>query len=486
MFRTKLKNASIAITFNDLVLLPGFTRSEPNEIDLTTYFSKNIKLKIPFSSAPMDTVTGSELAIALALQGGIGILHRNCSAENEVEMAKKVKRAGSYIIRDVLTISPNQTIEEAITLMTRHNIHGLPVVDKDKMLIGIITWRDVRFTARDQFVKNVMTPREKIISANDGITVEKAKRILQEHRIEKLPIVDSNGRLLGLITYRDLRMQEKYPNSIRDEEGRLRVGAAISPFDLRRAKMLEPFVDVLVIDVAHAHNANVISAVKRIIEEVSVDVVVGNIGTYEAAEYYITKIDDVAGFRVGLGSGSICTTTVITRAFAPTLFATVNVADAVNDYKVRLPVIADGGIRTPGDIALALALGASAVMMGNIFAGCKESLSKLVSIGGVFYKEYYGMGSARAKAKRAALDRYSIPSKDIVEGVEGLVPYRGGVEDVVREFVAGLKAAMGYAGANNIRDMWEKARVAFVTPLGLNESKPHDIIIPQQKMSWGY
>ncbi|HDI52698.1 MAG TPA: CBS domain-containing protein, partial [Candidatus Bathyarchaeota archaeon] len=365
---------------------------------------------------------------------------------------------------------------ELLRMMEQHRIHGFPVVEDDNRLVGIVTWRDVRLADPQLKVRDVMT--KDVITATEDITLEEAKRILHRHRIEKLPIVDEEGRVRGLITMRDITLKGTYPNAVRDDQGRLICAAAISPFDLRRAKALDKYVDILVVDVAHFHNKNCFEAAKRLLKEVSAEVIVGNIGTYEAAEDCITKLDGVAGLRVGIGSGSICTTSIVTRAGSPTLYAVAQAADAVRDYGADIPVMADGGIRNPGDVAVALAVGASCVMMGNVFAGCTESPGRLIALEGRYYKEYYGMGSAAARKKRYALDRYSQPSKTITEGVEGWVPYRGPVSEIVAEFVGGLKAAMGYVGARTIPEMWEKARLALVTERGADELKPHDILLP--------
>lgn len=475
-FRDKLFKAVQALTFNDVLLLPGFTSVEPSEVDVRSRATRKVRLNVPFISSPMDTVTESDMAIALARQGGLGVLHRNCSIEAEVEMARRVKRAEALIIRDVVTVGPDITVEELLRLMEAHNIHGFPVVEDDEKLIGIVTARDVRLADPSLRVRDVMT--RNVITAREDITLEEAKRVLHRERIEKLPIIDEEGRVRGLITMRDITLKGTYPNAIRDEEGRLICAAAISPFDLPRAKALDKYVDVLVTDVAHFHNRNCFEAAKKLLKEVSAEVVVGNIGTYEAAEDCITKLDGIGGLRVGIGSGSICTTSVVTRAGSPTLFAVSQAADAVRDYGADIPIIADGGIRNPGDVAVALAMGASSTMMGNVFAGCRESPGRLVALEGRYYKEYYGMGSAAAKRKRYALDRYSQPSKTIDEGVEGWVPYRGTVADIVSEFVGGLQAAMGYVGAGNITQMWEKARLALVTERGAEELKPHDILLP--------
>jgi len=475
-FRSKFEDAEKAFTFNDVLLLPGWTTVEPAQADVRTRVSRNITLNIPLVASPMDTVTEAEMAIALAREGAIGVLHRNCSAKEEVAMARSVKRAEALIIRDVITVNPDTTVDELLKLMEEHNIKGFPVVENEDRLVGIVTWRDVRLAEIGLKVKDVMT--KSVVTGSEETSLEEAMKILHEHRIEKLPIIDESRRVKGLITMKDITLKGTYQDAVRDEEGRLICAAAISPFDLPRAKALDRYVDILVLDVSHFHNSNCFDAAKEILREVEADVIVGNIGTYEAAEDVITKLDGVAGLRVGIGSGSICSTSVVTRAGAPTLYATSRVADAVKKYGADIPIIADGGIRNPGDIAVAMAVGASCAMMGNVFAGCRESPGRLVAMEGRYYKEYYGMGSERARKKRYAQDRYSQPSKSISEGVEGWVPYRGPVKDILGEFTGGLKAAMGYVGAKTIPEMWEKARLALITERGAQEAAPHDIMRP--------
>ncbi len=474
-FRDKLSSSTQAATFNDVILLPGWTSIEPDEANVNTYITSDLKLNIPLVSSPMDTVTEAEMAIALARQGGIGFIHRNCDIEAQVNMVKRVKRAESYIMSEVITIEGDKTVADAVKIMKEENIHGLPVLDEKQNLVGICTWRDVRFADDNLLVREIMTPE--VITAPKDISIEAAKKLLHQHRIEKLPVVD-DGQLIGLITIKDLILKGKFPNSSRDKEGALLCGAAISPFDLERAKKLDKFVDILITDVAHFHTKNCFDACKKLLKEISTPIIVGSIGTYEAAMDCITKLEGIHGLRAGIGSGSICSTAVVTRAGSPTLFATASCADANRDAGTDLPIIADGGIKNPGDTALALAVGASVCMMGNVFAGTKESPGRLVALEGRYYKQYYGMGSEAAKQKRYALDRYSQPSKTIAEGVEGWVPYRGPLEETVQEFIGGLKAAMGYAGAQVIPELWEKAKLAVLTPAGSRELSPHDIFLP--------
>lgn len=475
-FRTKFENAEKALTFNDVLLLPGWTTLEPDQAIVKSRVSQNIDLNVPFIASPMDTVTEAEMAIALAREGALGVLHRNCSVKEEVDMARSVKRAEAVIIRDVVTVTPDVTVEELLKRMEDHNIKGFPVVEEKDKLVGIVTWRDVRLAEPNLKIKDVMT--ERVVTGTEETTLEEAMKILHEHRIEKLPIVDNSNRVKGLITMRDITLKGTYLEAIRDDEGRLICAAAISPFDFPRAQALDKYVDVLILDVSHFHNKNCFDAAKKVLKKVRAEVIVGNIGTFQAAEDIITKLDGVAGLRVGIGSGSICSTSVITRAGAPTLYATSQVADAVSQYEAKIPIIADGGMRNPGDVAVAMAVGASCVMMGNVFAGCRESPGRLVAMEGRYYKEYYGMGSERAKKKRFVQDRYSQPSKSISEGVEGWVPYRGPVKDIIAEFTGGLRASMGYVGAFTIQEMWEKAKLALVTESGAKEAAPHDILRP--------
>jgi IMP dehydrogenase len=475
-FRSKFENAEKALTFNDVLLLPGWTTLEPSEASVKTRVTTNVELNIPLIASPMDTVTEAEMAIALAREGSMGVLHRNCSAEEELDMARKVKRAEAVIIRDVVTVSPDMTVEELLSMMETHNIKGFPVVEGEGKLQGIVTWRDVRLAESKLKIRDVMT--EEVVTGTEDTEIEEAMKILHEHRIEKLPIVDKDNRVQGLITMKDITLKGDFKEAVRDEDGRLLCAAAISPFDLPRAQLLDKYVDVMVLDVSHFHNKNCFDATKKILKEVSADVIVGNIGTYQAAEDIITQLDGVAGLRVGIGSGSICSTSVVTRAGAPTLFATSNVADAVKTYGADIPIIADGGIRNPGDVAVAMAVGASAAMMGNVFAGCRESPGRLVAMEGRYYKEYYGMGSAKARQKRFVQDRYSKPSKSINEGVEGWVPFKGPVKEILDEFTGGLKAAMGYVGASTVQEIWEKAKLALVTDSGAKEAAPHDIFRP--------
>jgi IMP dehydrogenase len=475
-FRSKFENAEKALTFSDVLLLPGWTTLEPSDADVKTKMTTNVELNIPLIASPMDTVTEAEMAIALAREGSLGVLHRNCSAKEEVDMARRVKRAEAVIIRDVVTVGPDMTVAELLSMMEEHGIKGFPVVEDSGELQGIVTWRDVRLADSNLRIRDVMT--EEVVTGNEDTEIDEAMKILHEHRIEKLPIVDKDNRVQGLITMKDITLKGTFKEAVRDEQGRLLCAAAISPFDLPRAKALDRYVDVMVLDVSHFHNKNCFDATKKVLKEVSADVIVGNIGTYQAAEDIITQLDGVAGLRVGIGSGSICSTSIVTRAGAPTLFATSQVADAVKDYESDLPIIADGGIRNPGDVAVAMAVGASAAMMGNVFAGCRESPGRLVAMEGRYYKEYYGMGSAKARQKRFAQDRYSKPSKSVNEGVEGWVPFRGPVKEILDEFTGGLKAAMGYLGASTIPEVWEKAKLALITEHGARDAAPHDIFRP--------
>jgi len=476
-FLNKFKGIQIAFTFRDVMILPGRAEVEPTEVDVTTHVTKSHKLNVPFVSSPMDTVTETEMAISIARQGGLGVVHRNCSVEEQVEMTKHVKRAEAVIIRDVITIAPEDTVGKALELMEKHTISGLPVVDGTR-LVGIVTGRDVRFAQAGLLIKQVMT--QNVVKANEGIEIEEAQKLLRDHKIEKLPIVNKVGELAGLITFKDILLRGQYPNAARDENGQLLCAAAVSPFDLERAKKLDAYADILITDVSHFHNANVFKATRKIMSEVSAEIIVGNIGTYDAAEDAITELENVSGFRVGIGSGSICTTTEVTKAGSPTLFATAQVADAVAKYGADIPVIADGGIRTSGDVAIALAAGASAVMIGNLLARCRESPGTLITIGGRYYKQYRGMGSPSARAKRYTLDRYSMPSKGVSEGVEGWVPYKGEVSIVLEELVSGLRASMGYAGAANIQELWRKTRLAAISPSGAEEARAHDILLPSE------
>ncbi|MGC8680041.1 MAG: IMP dehydrogenase [Candidatus Micrarchaeia archaeon] len=469
----KFNTAPTVFNFEDIMILPGLSKVEPNNIKISTKFSKNIKLNIPFVSSPMDTVTEAQMAIILARLGGIGVIHRNCSTEEEVAMVQQVKRSESFIIKDVVTIDKDAKVSEATELMKKNNISGLPVVENGK-LVGIITGRDVRFCDQNIKVSEAMT--KDVVSVKKDIKEAEAIETLKSNRIEKLPVVDENNNLFGLITYRDIILREQYIDATRDNEGRLAVAAAISPFDLDRAKKLSKYADALLIDVAHFYNSNVISATKKIMSEVdNIDIIIGNLGTREEVLDSISQLEDVAGLRMGIGSGSICITTDVTKAGAPTLFAVSQAADALEELGSDIPIIADGGIRNPGDVAAALAFGASSAMMGYVLASCKESPSALTQIGGKYYKTHRGMGSPAARAKRMALDRYATFSKNIAEGIELLIPYTGEVSDVIAEFTSGIKAAMGYAGASNIEEMKRNARIAKVAQKRSAKIKIEDI-----------
>ncbi len=472
-FSSKLDSAPLAATFGDFILLPGKAAVEPSEVDLSTRISPSMSLAIPLISSPMDTVTEVDMAVGMARLGGLGVVHRNCPVEEQVAMVRAVKRAESFIIRDVVTVAPDQTVSDARALMDARGISGLPVV-ADGRLVGIVTRRDVAFAAdQSRPIREIMTVDP--VTVGPDVTPQEAKALMGQHKVEKLPVVDRDGTLLGLITARDIFSMESRPESTRDREGRLAVAAAVSPFDLERARALDRWVDALFTDVAHFHNEAAMSAAARMAREVSADLFVGNVGTREAAEEALSRVDPVAGLRVGMASGSICTTGEVTGVAAPTLFAVAQAADAAEALGSDASIIADGGIRGPGEAAKALAAGASAVMLGYALAGSREAPGQPLMFGGRMYKFYRGMGSPSARRRRYALDRYSRPSKEIAEGIEGLVPYRGDLETVVRKFVAGLRAAMGYAGASSVRELWEVGRFARVSQAGLREISPHDV-----------
>lgn len=470
MYRDKLLNAREGVTFDDVLVVPDLSPVEPKETDLKTNFSKHIKLKVPICSSPMDTVTEWEMAVAMARIGGIGIIHRNMSRNEEATMIRNVKRAESLIIRNVHTIDRMTPINVAKNIMATKNIAGFPVTENEK-LIGIITKRDIEFNEKDEGkVHEIMT--KDVIYAEDNISPEDARKLLYEHRVEKLPLVDKTMRVVGLITSKDMTTRQKFPEATRDEEGKLIVGAAVGPFDIDRAILMEKEgADVLVIDTAHAHNSNVLNAIKKLKKEVSIDVVVGNVATSSATEDLIAC--DVDGIKVGIGPGSICTTRIVAGIGVPQITAISDAADAAS--KSGVPIVADGGIRFSGDIVKAIAAGASSVMIGSLLAGTDESPGQEMIINGRKYKTYRGMGSMGALIKGS--DRYGkfSGSKFVAEGVEAAVPYRGKVDETVYQLSGGIRAGMGYAGCRNIKELREKTSFIRITTNGLSESHPHDI-----------
>jgi len=469
-----------AITFDDVLLIPGHSDLVPSQADTSTKLTQNISINIPIVSAAMDTVTEAALAIALAQEGGVGIIHKNLSIEAQKREVSKVKRSEHGVILDPVTLSPREPVRRAQDLMNEQNVSGIPIVE-GKKLVGILTRRDLKFLkSYDVEVSSVMT-KTNLVTRPAGTTLEQAKGILREHKVEKLLLVNGNGELAGLITMRDIDRVQQYPRAARDQRGRLRVGAAVSVHDYERVEtLIAADVDVVCVDTAHGHSQNVVDTVKRIKKNYKIDVIAGNIGTGEAARELIDAGADAV--KVGIGPGAICTTRIISGVGVPQVSAIMDCAEAA--AKQGIPVIADGGIRQSGDITKAIAAGASSVMIGSLFAGLKESPGQLVIYKGRQFKEYRGMGSLGAMIKGSA-ERYGQSSqtevgKLVPEGVEGRVPYRGTLGDFVYQLVGGLRAGMGYCGARNITELMKKARFVRVSAASVNESHPHDIQITKE------
>ncbi|CAM3607226.1 MULTISPECIES: IMP dehydrogenase [Helicobacter] len=469
-----------ALTFEDVLLVPAYSEILPKEVSLQTKFSRNIALNAPLVSAAMDTVTEYSTAIAMARLGGIGIIHKNMDENSQVAQIKKVKKSESGVIIDPIYISPDSALFQAKAITDNYKISGVPVVDDKGNLIGILTNRDMRFeTDLSRCVKEVMT-KAPLITAREGTSLEEARNIMNKHKIEKLPIVNEKGVLKGLITIKDIQKRIEYPNSNKDDFGRLRVGAAIGVFQYDRAKALvDAGVDVLVLDSAHGHSKGIIETVKEIKKHLVVDIVAGNVATSEGAQALIDAGAD--GVKVGIGPGSICTTRIVAGVGVPQITAINEVAKVCQ--KAEIPVIADGGIKYSGDIAKALAAGASNVMIGSMLAGTEESPGETIIYQGRQYKNYRGMGSLGAMNKGSA-DRYfqegTAQEKLVPEGIEGRVPYRGKIADVIHQMLGGLRSSMGYLGAKDIETLWEKAEFVEITQSGLRESHVHDVMITRE------
>jgi IMP dehydrogenase len=471
------------LTFDDVLLIPARSEVLPRDVSTATWLTRNIRLQIPIVSAAMDTVTEAAMAIAIAREGGIGIIHRNLSIEEQAAEVDKVKRSESGMITDPITLGPDDRVRDALALMARYHISGIPITENGR-LVGIITNRDVRFESNpDRPIREVMT-RENLVTAPVGVTLEEAQEILSRHKIEKLPIVDENFNLKGLITVKDIRKRILYPNATKDSRGRLRVGAAVGvgPEAIERAEALVAAgVDVLVIDTAHGHSAAVIETLRELKRRFPVDVIAGNIATAEAAEELIANGADA--IKVGMGPGAICTTRVVTGVGMPQVTAIYLCASVAARYGV--PVIADGGIRYSGDIAKAIGAGADSVMLGSLLAGVDESPGEIIVYQGERFKEYRGMGSLGAMKQRFARDRYGQGDVDseaklVPEGVEARVPYKGPLSSVIYQLVGGLKAAMGYVGAATIEEFKAKARFIRTTPAATAESHPHGVLVTQE------
>ena len=481
------KFAKEGLTFDDVLLLPQASDVTPNEIDLTTHLTKTIKLNIPLMSSAMDTVTESAMAIAIAREGGIGIIHKNMTIEEQAAEIDTVKRSENGVIANPFSLSQDHTLKDADDLMARYRISGVPICDKDNTLIGIITNRDLKFeTDFSKKIKESMTS-DNLVTALEGTTLEEAQKILSKHKIEKLPIVDKEMHLKGLITIKDIEKAIKYPLSARDENGRLIVGAAIGVTTdaLDRVKaVVEAGADVLVLDSAHGHSKNIINKVKEIKAAFpNVPIIAGNIATGEAAEALIQAGADCV--KVGIGPGSICTTRVVAGIGAPQITAIYDVSQVAKKYGI--PVIADGGIKYSGDLTKAIAAGADVCMMGSLFAGCDESPGEFEIYQGRRFKVYRGMGSLAAMEK-GSKDRYfQAGSKKLVpEGVEGRVPYKGPVSETIFQMLGGLRSGMGYCGTKTIPELKENGKFIKITGAGLKESHPHDIYITKEAPNYSY
>ncbi|MBA1438371.1 MAG: IMP dehydrogenase [Epsilonproteobacteria bacterium] len=469
-----------ALTFEDVLLVPQYSEVLPKEVSLETKLTRNISLKIPMVSAAMDTVTEYRAAIAMARLGGIGIIHKNMDIESQCKQVKKVKKSESGIIIDPIYVHPDATLGDAENLMKEFKISGVPVVDGHNKLLGILTNRDMRFEKdMKKLVSKVMTPMP-LITAERGINLDDAAEIMHKNKIEKLPIIDKEGFLKGLVTIKDIKKRIEYPNSNKDAFGRLVVGAAIGVGQIDRAKALvDAGVDVLVLDSAHGHSKGILDTVKQIKASLEVDVIAGNIATAEATEALIEAGAD--GVKVGIGPGSICTTRIVAGVGVPQISAIDECAGAARKHGV--PVIADGGIKYSGDIAKALAVGASCVMAGSLLAGTEESPGETIMFQGRQYKSYRGMGSIGAMQK-GSNDRYfqegTAADKLVPEGIEGRVPFRGSIAGIVHQMMGGFRSSMGYCGSESIEAFWDKAEFVEITSAGLKESHVHDVIITQE------
>ena len=474
-----------ALTFDDVLLLPRRSCVLPEQINVETLLTRNIRLNVPLVSAAMDTVTESRLAIGLAQEGGIGVIHKNLSIEAQCREVHKVKRSESGVILDPVTLGPGASVAAAKEVMALHNISGVPIVEENRRLVGIITRRDMKFLEREEVKIRDMMMSRSLITGPPGTTLEEASKLLKKAKVEKLLLVDPEGKLVGLITMRDIERSRQFPGSCKDDRGRLRVGAAVGVQDFERVEaLLAVDVDVIVVDTAHGHSDNVIDTIKQIRRKHSIDIVAGNIATSAAAKDLIDA--GVDAVKVGIGPGSICTTRVVSGVGVPQLTAVMNVASVASAAGV--PVISDGGVRQSGDITKALAAGAHSVMMGSLFAGLEEAPGETVTWKGRRFKEYRGMGSLGAMVKGSA-DRYgqklgAAASKLVPEGVEGRVPFRGPLSEFVYQLVGGLRAGMGYCGAGTVDELRSTSTFCRVTSAGVAESHPHDVVITKESPNY--
>lgn len=482
------KIAFDGLTFDDILLIPAKSTVLPRETDITTVLTKEIKLNIPFISAAMDTVTESKMAIAMASQGGLGIIHKNMSIAEQADEVDRVKRSESGMIMDPITLMPHQNVGDAVAVMKKYSISGVPIVNEQKILIGILTNRDLRFEPNLSLLIGDIMTKENLITAPVGTTLEKAQLILQKHKIEKLPVVDKKGILKGLITYKDISKKQKFPFACKDELGRLRTGAAVgvSKDTLERIEALvNSKVDVIVVDTAHGHSMGVIKMIKQIRKQYKhLQMIAGNIVTKEAALELVSA--GVNAVKVGVGPGSICTTRVIAGVGVPQISAIMDVYSAMKSKGI--PIIADGGIKQTGDVPKAIAAGADTIMIGGMFAGVEESPGEKVLFEGRSFKVYRGMGSLSAM-KKGSGDRYFQDSEEdikklVPEGVEGRVPYKGHLADTIYQFIGGLRSSMGYCGTKTIKELKEKGRFVKITASGIRESHPHDIMLTEESPNY--